>query len=64
MYNIHTETPSGAVSRGYDYETEEKALTMFTRVEAQLEAMGFVGDLILTEGGVVTRRESISNVHV
>jgi len=61
MYNIRTETPSGSVSRGYEYETEEKALECFARVKSQLDAMGFVGDLVVTEGGIEIQREAIPN---
>jgi len=61
MYNIRTETPSGSQSRGYEYETEEKAIEVFAQVKAQLDAMGFVGDLVMTEAGVEYQREAIPN---
>jgi len=61
MYNIHTEMPSGAVSRGYEYETEETAVESYTRVKSQLTDMGFVGTLIMTEGGIELQREAIPN---
>jgi len=61
MFNIHTEVPSGAVSRGYEYETEDIALANFARVKSQLNDMGFVGVLVMTESGVEYQREVIPN---
>jgi hypothetical protein len=57
MFNIHTETPSGANSRGYDRETEEDALKAFDEVRAQLIAMKFVGSVVLEEDGIEQQRE-------
>lgn len=59
MFNISTEMPSGACSRGYDRETEEEALKCFECVKAQLTEAGFVGDVVLRELGEEVQRESI-----
>lgn len=59
MFNIRTELPSGAVSRGYDREDDD-ALSWFEKVKAQLAAMKFVGDLVLCEDGVELQRETFN----
>ena len=57
-YNIHTEMPSGITSKGYEYEVQAEALTAFKRVSKQLAEMGFVGDLVLWDGGIEVQRET------
>lgn len=59
-YNIHTEMPSGAISKGYDAETEEDALKIFQRLEDQLVGFKFVGSIVVEEGGIELQREDIS----
>ena len=60
MFNVRVETPSGAQSRGYDRETEEKALAVFERVISQLKVWPkFVADVILFDGRDEATRERI-----
>jgi hypothetical protein len=62
MYNIHTEMPSGSVSRGYDRKTEEEASVVWKQVLSQLRAWKeFKADVVMTDGGIEVRREHISN---
>lgn len=52
MFRIHTEVPSGAQSRGYQYEDATKANENLARIADQLDGMDFDGELIMTEDGV------------
>lgn len=62
MFNVHTELPCGAISRGYDYVTEEKALFTFARMAHQVRVWkNYVIDVVLTEDGVESTREHIEN---
>lgn len=58
MYNLHTEVPSGALSKGYDYDDLEKAARAAKRICAQLVEMHFIGVLILSENGVEVNRST------
>lgn len=61
MFHIHTELPSGAVSRGYDRQDEVAAINTFAAIVMQLKAMkNYVIDVVLTEDGVELQRERIS----
>ena len=47
-YNIHTEMPSGAVSKGYDCETRKDADHFFNSVVLQIRAWkNFVVDVVM-----------------
>jgi hypothetical protein len=62
MFNIRTELPSGAISRGYDRTTVESAEFTFTRVVSQCKAMkDYVIDVVMTDDGVELQREHIEN---
>jgi hypothetical protein len=62
MFNIHIEVPSGAVSRGYERETEEEAVKVFERNVAQIKPWdGIVCDVVMTEEGKEVKREHIDN---
>jgi len=61
-YNLHTEVPSGATSRGYEYETQEDAIEAFERVRQQLKEMQFVGRLILSDSGTEVQQETFNYV--
>lgn len=51
MYNIHTEMPSGARSRGYDRVEEDKAEETFAQVLAQLVTWKhFSADVVMDDG--------------
>lgn len=62
MFNISLEMPSGARSRGYDRKTEEKATETFEQVVAFVKPWrDFTADVIMTDIGIESRRERISN---
>lgn len=62
-YNVHVEMPSGARSRGYDRETEEKAAETFSQVLAQLLPWKhFVADVVLVDNqGAELDRAGVEN---
>ena len=59
MFVVHTELPNGATSRGYQFDSEEKARECFDRVRLQLVAMDFSGELIIKDGRVDLVREAL-----
>lgn len=61
MFNVHSELPCGAVSRGYDRTEEEKALSTFARMVSQVRVWkDYVIDVVLTEDGIEVQREHIN----
>lgn len=63
MFNVHTELPSGAVSRGYDRQDQVAAINTLAAMYMQLKEMkGYVIDVVMTEDGVEVQREHIANV--
>lgn len=62
MFVIHTEMPSGAISRGYEYEDALRAAKAFARVAEQLGRWrDFVADVVLLEEGVEAERRKVRN---
>jgi hypothetical protein len=62
MFNVHTELPSGAVSRGYDRTDEVAAINTLARMVQQCHEMkNYTIDVVLTENGVEIQRERIHN---
>ena len=62
MFNISIELPSGARSRGFERDTEEKALAAFNTAVDQVRQMkNFTADVILTDIGIEVKREHIDN---
>jgi len=59
MIHIHTEMANGASSVGYYIEDEAKARVWFEKVVTQLKAVGFVGDVVMSDIGIDMKRETI-----
>jgi len=62
MLSIHVEIPSGAVSRGYEYDNTVKAQNAFVKIGQQLaEWKDFTADVIFSEEGVEVDRWTVRN---
>jgi hypothetical protein len=62
MYNIHTEIPSGAISRGYEVSEKEKADLFFGSMVRQITSMtGMVADVVMVEDGQEIQRRRIGD---
>jgi hypothetical protein len=62
MFNVHTEMPSGARSRGYERKTEEEAVAVFDQMVSQCRAFpNFVADVVMFDEQKEIRREHIAN---
>lgn len=62
MFNVHTELPCGAISRGYERIDEAAALSTFARIVSQVQAWkNYAIDVVLTEDGIEQARETIRN---
>jgi hypothetical protein len=63
MFNIKTELPCGAVSRGYERKNQQEASLTFIRVVQQCrEFKNYIIDVILMEDGIEIQREHV-NTH-
>lgn len=62
MYSIYVEMPSGARSRGYEYENVEDAGKAMGLIVTQLKSFNkFTADVVAAENGKDFAREHIEN---
>lgn len=60
MFIIRTEMPSGAISRGYEKDSEEEAAKWYGQVKTKLREICFTGRVfICDERGSVLDEETI-----
>ena len=64
MLNVHTVMPSGAISRGYEFESEDDAIKAFDRIRTQISDMNFDHPIlvVLDSDGEVFQWEAVNHV--